>query len=231
MSHPLNQKTFCYVDTEYIRPDHRRAPMNKFTHERINLYSIQYSTLSLRDLKKQSPPKLIVLKREEGEDELSILKPFFPIYKKFFGNIARTDRLIPTGFVVEADLQILANKYIVYQKDILRVRPGLSPKFFNTFHLVQNSRFYDIQWPAQLMIGNMDIRLADIFGNRSVNNKNTKKILIELLSDTITNKRRKQLNGHFDQYIQTEFREFYNAFKLIEQKLQSQPTQRQSAIT
>lgn len=198
----LSWTRFCYLDTEYMRPDYRVAPLDKFSSSNVELFSIQFALMKLKR-NRYSIPKLNVLTRESSKSELDILKEFWPTWKLFFGNITRPKRLIPMGFVLTADLQILANKYDQYRQEISEMDPNATEKHFNLSHVLQITRFFDLQWPFQLKHGLVDLSLCAVV--ESLNNKDTKDIIHELLKPNIEQRTRTQLEQRFATYVQGEY--------------------------
>ncbi len=207
MPFPVSRFRFCYIDTEYVRPDYEVPPLDKCDPERVDLFSIQYVDFYLRSLNVNNLPKLKILFREPREDEFSLLMRFLPIWQRILKRLLHKKKLVPLGFVVLIDLQILAKKYQYYKNQILQVYPDLPEKLFSDSYVIQNSRFLDLQWPIQLLQGNVDVRLRDLSGNNTLDNKKTKEIIEQLLSSTLNESDQKNLNDSFIKYVNEEYRE------------------------
>ncbi len=100
---------------------------------------------------------------------------------------------------------ILANKYDAYREDIITIDSKAQEKFFSVTHVLQTSRYLDLQWPFQLDCGLIDISLRTMTENSHLDNKETKTILIQLLADGIDNPTRNQLEGQFSRYVTEEY--------------------------
>ena len=205
MPYPISRFRFCYVDTEYVRPDYTVLPLDKCDPNQVELYSIQYVDFFLRRLNVKNLPELRVLVRQPGEDEYILLKKFLPTWKRFFKRLLDRKRLIPLGFVVLMDLQLLAKKYRRHKGQFLAEYPDLPDRIFSVSYLLQNSRFLDVQWPFQLLQGYADMSLRDLTNNQSLNNKNTKIIVSNLLTPTDDQKKMETLKHQFYTYVTEEY--------------------------
>lgn len=220
---PFYPLKFCYIDTEYLRHDLIEGfkTIDRFAAKNVTLYSIQYSTFKLDKIKKGRNPRLKVLKCSRDTGELELLKLFFPVWKSFFGQVKKRNRLIPFGFVVLADLQLLANKYAQYKANFLEEEPDLSLKYFNPLHVIQISRALDLAIPAQLYAYQMDVRLQTITNNEHLNGENTRKVILQLMEEQIDSSQMEELKNAFNQYVQEEYHATLKLFRLILRKLYS----------
>lgn len=205
MTYPISRFRFCYLDTEYIRPDYTAPPLDKCDPTQVELYSIQYADFFLRRLNVKNLPELRVLTRQPGEDEYILLKKFLPTWGRFFKGLLDKKRLIPLGFFVLMDLQLLAKKYYRHRNQFLSEYPELKERIFSVSYLLQNSRFLDVQWPFQLLQGYTDISLGELTNNQSINNKNTKTIVSDLLTPTIDQETLETLQRQFMKYVKEEY--------------------------
>ncbi len=205
VTYPISRFRFCYVDTEYIRPDYTTPPLDKCDPVQVELYSIQYADFFLRRLNVGNLPELRVIIRQPGEDEYIILKKFLPIWERFFKGLLDKKRLIPLGFVVIMDLQLLAKKYHHHKSQFLSEYPDLRERIFSISYLLQNSRFLDVQWPFQLLQGYTDISLGELTNNQSLNNKNTKDVISNLLAPTTDQQTMEILQQQFMRYVVDEY--------------------------
>jgi len=221
---PFYPLKFCYIDTEYLRHDliNKSMVTDRFAADNVTLYSIQYSIFKLDKIKKGRNPILKVLKCSRDKSELELLKLFFPVWKNFFGQVKKRNRLIPFGFVVLADLQLLANKYAQYKANFLEEEPDLSLKYFNPLHVIQISRALDLAIPAQLYAYQMDVKLQTITNNERLNGENTRKIILQLMKEDIESSQVKELVISFNQYVHEEYHAALSLLRLFLRKLYSQ---------
>ncbi len=212
---------FCYLDTEYIRHDlkTRTSVIDRFAADNITLFSIQYAIFKYNTLWGRINPKLTVLTQKSKKNEFDLLNKFLPTWLRFFGNPTKKKRLIPLGYVIQADLQIIANKFAQYQSKFLENDPDLPLNIFNPLHVLQVSRYFDLVHSAQLYSGHLDVKLRNMTKNEHLDGNETKNIILKLLNISTRNEDRKELSSFFQRYVLEEYHATLKLIRTISSRL------------